>query len=364
MEARVSSSFDSSDSSSSSSMPNELTSDEICTTGRVIKNRYLVQKEIGKGSYGKVWKVTDKETGNSFAMKVLMGASQSLMPGVLSEDFVLEKIKSADKERTSRLIILESTFFIENQLTLLLPLYPLSLLDYMQKMEKGVEYIELKIISYQVLQALGFLAKLDLVHGDLKPENVMIVNESTLEIKVIDLGAAFKVSTPPSGKIQTRYYRAPEVFLQASFNNAMDMWSLGCIMFELRTKMLLFDCKSEMEQLRKMIEVLGMPPQSLILEGSRSETFFEGKIASNFKQRLNLKPTSQSLHKMLCGHHSEESGALGSFNDDLRLFIKLLGKMLNYDTKSRIKVGEAIKNSFFQSVKTELENGGVYYKAM
>ncbi|CAL8120888.1 unnamed protein product [Orchesella dallaii] len=339
-----------------------LTLKQICTIGTLIKDRYAVQKVIGEGTFGKVLKVTDTKTKKLSAMKIIKDTCEFGLSGFFAEHDVLEKIKTMDPTNISRLIILESTYVIGSHLVLLFELYPISLFEYIEKTEKGADFMDIKIVTYQILQALRFLAKLCLCHGDLKLENIMIVDESTLQIKVIDLGCAFKVNTHPYEIFQTRYYRAPEVTFGAYYDNAVDIWSLACIMFEMRTKSLLFECKNEVEHLREMIEVLGLPPKFLLREGSRTDTFFEGGKRSHFIDKSNLTPKSRSIYKMLCTHQTGEYVPWRYCSGDLRSFVELLGKMLNYDRKYRMKVGEAMKHRFFKSVANELENGGVYCK--
>ena len=100
-------------------------------------------------------------------------------------------------------------------------------------------------IMQQVLTALSKLKQLGLIHADLKPENIMMVDPSrhpyrvkvkfnftftlfTHYVKVIDFGSASHVSKAvPSTYLQSRYYRAPEIILGLPFNERIDMWSLG-----------------------------------------------------------------------------------------------------------------------------------------
>ena len=89
-------------------------------------------------------------------------------------------------------------------------------------------------IMQQVLTALSKLKQLGLIHADLKPENIMMVDPARqpYRVKVIDFGSASHVSKAvPSTYLQSRYYRAPEIILGLPFNERIDMWSLGMISF-------------------------------------------------------------------------------------------------------------------------------------
>jgi dual specificity tyrosine-phosphorylation-regulated kinase 2/3/4 len=74
--------------------------------------------------------------------------------------------------------------------------------------------------------------------------------------------------------IQSRFYRSPEVILGLSYNMAIDMWSLGCILAELYTGYPIFPGENEQEQLACIMEVLGLPEKDLIHRSSRRKLFF------------------------------------------------------------------------------------------
>lgn len=84
--------------------------------------------------------------------------------------------------------------------------------------------------------------------------------------------------------IQSRFYRSPEVLLRLPYDNAIDMWSLGCILVELHTGSPLFDGQDEIDQLLKIIQVLGMPPKSMIEQSPyKNELFVYDPQTDNYK---------------------------------------------------------------------------------
>ncbi|WP_411025143.1 protein kinase domain-containing protein, partial [Salmonella sp. s54836] len=90
--------------------------------------------------------------------------------------------------------------------------------------------------AISLLHCLRLLYREKIIHCDLKPENIMLVDpvRFPLRVKVIDFGSAL-TSTHNTAHtyLQSRYYRAPEVILGLSFNESIDMWSLGCVASEL-----------------------------------------------------------------------------------------------------------------------------------
>lgn len=92
-----------------------------------------------------------------------------------------------------------------------------------------------------------------LIHADLKPENIMLVDPTRqpYRVKVIDFGSASHVSKAVCNTyLQSRYYRAPEIILGLPFCEAIDMWSLGCVVAELFLGWPLYPGSSEYDQIR------------------------------------------------------------------------------------------------------------------
>ena len=114
-------------------------------------------------------------------------------------------------------------------------------------------------------------------HRDLKPENILIkhaagsfgapVEHMKSELKIADLGAA-KVLDPNALNtpyVVSRYYRAPELILGSNYYDcSIDIWSTGCILFELVTRTPLFPGDAEGLQVLEHAQILGMPdPQEM-----------------------------------------------------------------------------------------------------
>eukprot|EP00116_Pleurobrachia_bachei_P013716 sb/3473978/ len=102
-----------------------------------------------------------------------------------------------------------------------------------------------RAISYQLLRSTRFMHDLRLTHTDLKPENMLFTQKMLptsqlsdgleADVALIDFGSATFEHESHSGTVSTRHYRAPEVILEHDWSYACDMWSIGCIMFELLT---------------------------------------------------------------------------------------------------------------------------------
>ncbi|KAJ1724612.1 hypothetical protein LPJ53_001148 [Coemansia erecta] len=153
-------------------------------------------------------------------------------------------------------------------------------------------------ITYQVLNGLDFIHKNDFFHRDIKPENVLIRRHITptgpggssaivVEAKIADFGLVHDMdfSRPLTDYISTRWYRAPEVLLNcANYSTPIDVWAVGTIVSELATLRPLFPGNNQIDQLRRIFEVLGTPRISAPAAGGEDDgadangSWYEGAV--------------------------------------------------------------------------------------
>lgn len=114
----------------------------------------------------------------------------------------------------------------------------------------------------------------DRIDTPLKVSRALEPAASDLSIKVIDFGSSCYQSERTYTYVQSRFYRSPEVILGIEYTTAVDMWSLGCILCELITGQPLFPGETEQEQLACIMEVMGIPPPSVLKCSSRADLFF------------------------------------------------------------------------------------------
>jgi len=134
----------------------------------------------------------------------------------------------------------------------------------------------------QLLAALQHLRTASVIHGDLKPENVLLTSfwryTQQPRFKIIDFGAAQignLVAETEDVIIQTLPYRAPEVLLGLAYTHAVDMWSFGCICAELVLGKPLFPHSgSEHDIVRNTLELLGPIPEHMLHAGRNTGRYF------------------------------------------------------------------------------------------
>ena len=115
-----------------------------------------------------------------------------------------------------------------------------------------------------MFKGIEFIHSLNVIHSDLKPENVLI-DETTMKTKLIDFGSIINKQklTYKNFYVSTRYYRAPEIIYNLMFNEKIDIWSIGCIIAELVRNKPLFTSKNEDKLFEMINDLLGTPKDIL-----------------------------------------------------------------------------------------------------
>ncbi|KAA3673824.1 p38 MAP kinase [Paragonimus westermani] len=190
----------------------------------------------------------------------------------------------------------------------------------------------IRFLVYQIFRGLKYMHSAGLIHRDLKPVNIA-VNEDC-ELKILDFGLARQSQDEMSGYIATRWYRAPEVMLKwRHYNELVDIWSVGCIMAELRLRHPLFAGQTPIDQIRRIMSLLGKPDEEcmsqIISDGARS--FIDQLPAS--------KPAD--LHQYF-----------SAFPDD---GIDLLKNLLHLNPDKRFTAAQALAHPYFQNYHDEMD---------
>ena len=185
-------------------------------------------------------------------------------------------------------------------------------------------------------------------------------------VKVIDFGSASHVSkTVCNTYLQSRYYRAPEIILGLPFCEAIDMWSLGCVVAELFLGWPLYPGSSEYDQIRYISQTQGLPTEHMLNSASKTAKFFNRDVDTTYPF-WRLKTPDE--HEGETGTKSKEArkyifnciddigqvnvptdlegGQLLAEKTDRREFIDLLKRMLTIDQERRITPAEALNHAF------------------
>lgn len=173
---------------------------------------------------------------------------------------------------------------------------------------KSNEYIPFPLycvqdFARQMLEALSFLHSMKLVHTDLKPENVLLIDAGytvqqvgkkkvripkSSRIKLIDFGCAtYDDDKHKSDLIATRQYRAPEVIVGMSWSYPSDIWSIGCIIAELYSGDQLFETHSNMEHIALIERGIEKWPKSMLNKSPVTAKYFDKHHQSLWRTALD-----------------------------------------------------------------------------
>ncbi|KAG0347864.1 hypothetical protein BG004_006737 [Podila humilis] len=302
--------------------------------------RYEVLDMLGKGSFGQVAKCYDHKTGEFVAIKIIRNKKRFHCQAVV-EVKILNNLNKWDPEAKHNLIRMTDNFYFRNHLCIATELLSMNLYEFIKSNSfQGFSLGLIKRFCTQLLQSLELLNKHSVVHCDLKPENVLLKHPTKSSIKVIDFGSSCLENEKVYTYIQSRFYRSPEVILGMSYNMAIDMWSLGCILAELYTGYPLFPGENEQEQLSCIMEIQGVPDRYLVDRSSRKKVFFDSvgnpKLVVNSKGKRR-RPGSKTLAQAL------------KCNDPL--FLDFIGRCLIWDPEKRMKPREGLQHEWISDIR-------------
>uniref|UniRef100_A0A3B3CW18 Protein kinase domain-containing protein n=1 Tax=Oryzias melastigma TaxID=30732 RepID=A0A3B3CW18_ORYME len=225
------------------------------------KGVYKVEKFLGEGSFGRVAKCKKLGTDKVVAIKIVSGSAQT-------EINLLKELSKIDGDKHN-LVKMVDCFRYKSYTCIAMELLDQSLYDFMrERYNQPLTVEEIKTIAWQMIVALKGLESINLVHCDIKLDNIMLVDQVSepFRVKLIDFGVSDKITNMRTGRLmQNMVYRAPEVHLGLPLDQRVDMWSLGYVLCVLYTGTFIHGWDSEYDIIR-----LDTPlQQSLKTEKSR-----------------------------------------------------------------------------------------------
>ncbi|XP_059611273.1 dual specificity protein kinase CLK4-like isoform X3 [Phlebotomus argentipes] len=326
----------------------------IYHTGDILHNRYKILATLGEGTFGRVVKVKDLQMDHCMALKIIKNVEKYREAAKL-EINALEKIAEKDPNCEHLCVRMLDWFNYHGHMCIAFEMLGLSVFDFLR--ENNYEPYPLdhvRHMSYQLIYSVKFLHDNKLTHTDLKPENILFVDSEysttfnlkksrdvhfvkCTDVRLIDFGSATFDHEHHSTIVSTRHYRAPEVILELGWSQPCDVWSIGCIMFELYLGITLFQTHDNREHLAMMERILGAIPYRMAKK-TKTKYFYHGKL--NWDEKSSAGRYVRDHCKPL------EKYMLSKSSDHVQLF-DLIKRMLEYEPSQRMTLGEALRHPFF-----------------
>ncbi|GAB1318712.1 U4/U6 small nuclear ribonucleoprotein prp4 [Madurella fahalii] len=328
--------------------------------GDVLDGRYQISTVLGRGMFSNVARAVDITSKKVIAIKIMRN-NDALRKGGFTEIAILQKLNETDPDNKKHIIRFERSFEHKGHLCMAFENLSMNLREVLKKFGNnvGINLNATRAYAYQIFLALGHMRKCSIIHADLKPDNIL-VNEARNVLKICDLGTAIDRSDAATATTEvmpylvSRFYRAPEIMLGIPFDYAVDMWSIGCTLYELYTGKILFTGETNNQMLKNIMEIRGKLSAKLYRRGERAHMHFDdlGRFISVERDRLgktNIKtmavvPPTRDLRTRLL---AASSGMSDAETRELNHFVDLLERCLTLNPDKRLTPGEALRHPFF-----------------
>jgi hypothetical protein len=274
----------------------------VFTPGLVINDRFELVKNIGKGTFSRVFMTRDRCANSFSAIKVIRNLDKYQM-AARTELKILRYIRDSNRNNAP-VIHLSEHMYYKMHPVFVFPLYGRSLYRFMADNNfQPFRKCDAVSITQQICEAVAYVHSLGIICTDLKPENIVFVSDLSkpvraadgrivqapinTQIRLIDFGSAvFDRNGWHTHLIQTRHYRAPEVMLNLSWSYAADVWSIGCMIVELINGKMLFNTHDTIDHLSQIETCIGTPVPQTLRDMTNAQTRQE---LFNQRQQLNMR---------------------------------------------------------------------------
>ncbi|KAF8514697.1 kinase-like domain-containing protein [Hysterangium stoloniferum] len=326
--------------------------------------RYQVFSSLGKGMFSNVVRARiltgeGAEVGKEVAIKIVR-AQESMYRAGQKEVQIINKIRQADPEDKKHIVKLERTFEHRGHLCLVFESLSMNLRDVIKRFGKdvGLNIRAVRAYTTQLFLALGLLRKCSIMHADIKPDNILVSENKTM-LKVCDFGSASDVSendiTP---YLVSRFYRAPEIILGLPYDASLDIWSIGCTLYELYTGKILFPGRSNNQMLLLMMELKGRFNSKMVKKAKFGDMYFDemggflsverDKVTGNdVTKTVHISKPSRDLRARLIPPKAKDK------DEETKMvlsFIDLLDKCLVLDPARRLTPKDALMHPFVRGL--------------
>ena len=314
----------------------------IVFVGDIINNYHVIDL-LGQGISGRVYEVyQSNDSKKRFAMKIIKNKKIYRNQSLIELKIVAALNKNCYlKNQTCNIINLHDYFFHQEHLCLVFELLKENLYQSLQHNHlQGISLNSINFIIKQLLLAIEQVHSLGIIHCDVKPENVLVKikldkDKSDISIKLTDFGSSCLKNTIIFSQVQSLFYRAPEVILGIPYTQAIDIWSVGLVTVELFLGRPLIPGYSEYDQLKKIIQLIGKIPDSMLEKANKK--IFNFFLYDIDKKCFNLREPKK-------GEIFDDKKDIYNNDFEIPFNLKGLDDILTFKRSSKIK-GVEMNNS-------------------
>ncbi|KAG7664767.1 RAD53 [[Candida] subhashii] len=292
----------------------------VATEG--IYKDFIIQNEtIGQGAFATVKKAVERTTGKPYAVKIinrrkaLNTGGGGAMAGVDRELSILRKLDHPN------IVSLKAFYEDMDNYYIVMELVPGGdLMDFVAA-NGAIGEDATQVITKQILEGIAYVHKLGISHRDLKPDNILIMQDDPIFVKITDFGLAkfSDNSTFMKTFCGTLAYVAPEIITgkygssqqqspHDNYSSLVDMWSLGCLVYVLLTSHLPFNGKTQAQMFQKIKQgEFHEAPLNSYEVSQDARDFLSCCLQVN--PRLRITPQEALNHKWLQDIYSQEDSA-------------------------------------------------------
>ncbi|KAJ1723421.1 kinase subunit of RNA polymerase II carboxy-terminal domain kinase I [Coemansia erecta] len=218
---------------------------------------------VGEGTYGKVYKARNRETGQVVALKRMrIDMEREGFPITAMREIRLLKQLQHPNITQVLDVVPESS----NSVYVVMEYMDYDLSGLINHPQWSPEPAHKKSLMHQLLEGLEFMHARGILHRDIKGSNLLINRHG--QIKYVDFGLARSFHHTRmqefTNRVITLWYRPPELLLGTTvYGPEVDIWSLGCVLIELFMKKPIFQGQNDIDQLEQIFKILGTPSPSI-----------------------------------------------------------------------------------------------------
>lgn len=326
-----------------------VTGSKIDFTRPFTQGRYTVVKLLGSGTYGKVVKCEDHKYNRAgVAVKLVRREPPLYRVSAKNEIAILRELDG--RSQTLKLL---RDFEHQGHICMTFELLGDDLSEVLRRNARPFRMEHVRDISFQLLQAVAYVHSKNIIHTDLKAENILLVNNPSgaCSIKVVDFGSALFSSAWHPPLVGTMHYRAPEAVLQAGWSFPLDVWAIACLVVELVTGKHLFELAHDDVHLHMMERALGPIPADLLRKGyANLNQYNTALLQRDARGAVRIAPCRPDGFQMV-----QNMRRLKDLVQDPTL-LDLLRQMLEYDPARRISAQKALLHPFFNLADDDIDS--------